>query len=160
CVAADSIAGLAFRDAERKTHINPRAEPMRDLDALPFPAWDLVDADAYRQAWQHAHGYFSWNIVSSRGCPYPCNWCAKPLYGDSYHVRSAHLVAEEMRRLKTTLAPDHIWFADDIFALSGRWTLEFAQAVEQRDARIPFKMQSRCDLMVRDTVDALARAGC
>ena len=65
-----------------------------------------------------------------------------------------------MLALKTTVAPDQIWFADDIFALSGEWTREFAEAVEELDARIPFKMQSRCDLMTRDTVDALQRAGC
>ncbi len=34
-----------------------------------------------------AHGYFSLNMVSSRGCPYRCNWCAKPIYGNSYHAR-------------------------------------------------------------------------
>jgi radical SAM superfamily enzyme YgiQ (UPF0313 family) len=58
------------------------------------------------------------------------------------------------------LAPDHIWFADDIFALSAPWTREFAEEVERLGARIPFKMQSRCDLMTRDTVEALGRAGC
>jgi radical SAM superfamily enzyme YgiQ (UPF0313 family) len=99
-------------------------------------------------------------MVSSRGCPYRCNWCAKPIYGNNYHARSARLVAEEMRRVKTMLAPDRIWFADDIFALSARWTREFADAVDELDARIPFKMQSRCDLMTRDTVAALAHAGC
>src|ERR1700704_4681943 len=65
-----------------------------------------------------------------------------------------------MQYLKRTFKPDHIWFADDIFALSVQWTLEFADTVEALDARIPFKMQSRCDLMTRDTVDALRRAGC
>jgi radical SAM superfamily enzyme YgiQ (UPF0313 family) len=160
CVAANGIAGIAYRGEDHQIRINPRAAAIDDLDALPFPAWDLVDGDAYRQAWTRAHGYFSWNIVSSRGCPYRCNWCAKPIHGNQYHVRSPRLVAEEMRSIKTTLAPDHIWFADDIFALSGRWTRDFALAVEELDARIPFKMQSRCDLMVRDTVDALARAGC
>jgi radical SAM superfamily enzyme YgiQ (UPF0313 family) len=133
---------------------------MRDLDALPLPAWDLIDAAAYRQAWVAAHGYFSLNMVSSRGCPYSCNWCSKPIYGDTYHFQSPLRVAEEMRFLKRTLAPDHVWFADDIFALPAHWTLEFAEAVEALDARIPFKMQSRCDLMTRPTVGALQRAGC
>src|SRR5262249_33488133 len=59
-----------------------------------------------------------------------------------------------------SFAPDHIWFADDIFALSAQWTARFAAAVEALDARIPFKMQSRCDLMTRGTVEALHRAGC
>jgi len=62
--------------------------------------------------------------------------------------------------LKRTFAPDHIWFADDIFALPVHWTLEFAEAVAALDARIPFKMQSRCDLMTRGTVGALRNAGC
>jgi radical SAM superfamily enzyme YgiQ (UPF0313 family) len=65
-----------------------------------------------------------------------------------------------MRHLKMQYAPDHIWFADDIFALSPRWTSEFADAVERLEAQIPFKMQSRCDLMTRETVADLRRAGC
>ena len=99
-------------------------------------------------------------MVSSRGCPYRCNWCAKPIYGNRYHARSPVSVASEMRYLKARFQPDHIWFADDIFALSPKWTLAFADAVERLDAQVPFKMQSRCDLMTRDTVEALRRAGC
>jgi radical SAM superfamily enzyme YgiQ (UPF0313 family) len=62
--------------------------------------------------------------------------------------------------LKRTFCPDHIWFADDIFSISNRWTSEFTSAIEQSEAQIPFKMQSRCDLMTRNTVEALKRAGC
>jgi radical SAM superfamily enzyme YgiQ (UPF0313 family) len=65
-----------------------------------------------------------------------------------------------MLHLKRAFHPDHIWFADDIFALSPAWAADFANAVESLDARIPFKMQSRCDLMTRDTVVSLKRAGC
>jgi anaerobic magnesium-protoporphyrin IX monomethyl ester cyclase len=98
--------------------------------------------------------------VSSRGCPYRCNWCSKPIWGDTYHCRSARLVAAEMHEVKQRFHPDHLWFADNIFALSPHWTREFADAVESLDARIPFKMQSRCDLMTRETVEDLRRAGC
>jgi anaerobic magnesium-protoporphyrin IX monomethyl ester cyclase len=133
---------------------------MTDLDALPLPAWELVDIEHYRRAWVETHGFFSLNMASSRGCPYRCNWCAKPIYGQNYHCRSAQSVAAELLHLKTTFAPDRIWFADDIFALSPRWTEEFATAVEELGARVPFKMQSRCDLMTRNTVATLKRAGC
>jgi anaerobic magnesium-protoporphyrin IX monomethyl ester cyclase len=139
---------------------DPPRTPPAELDSLPMPAWDLIDAAPYRDAWQQAHGYFSLNLVSSRGCPYRCNWCAKPIWGDSYRSRSARLVAEELREVKRRFAPAHIWFADDIFALSQQWTHEFAEAVEELDAKIPFKMQSRCDLMTRETVADLRRAGC
>jgi radical SAM superfamily enzyme YgiQ (UPF0313 family) len=116
--------------------------------------------DGYCAAWRRAHGYFSLNVVSSRGCPYRCNWCSKPIWGDAYHVRTPRSVAEELLSVKLRYSPDHIWFADDIFALSSRWTAEFAAAVQVLGARIPFKMQSRCDLMTRDTVRHLRQSGC
>lgn len=155
------IAGLAWRDGQtRAIHTNPRRELARDLDALPAPAWDLIDVNEYRAAWRKAHGYFSLNLVASRGCPYRCNWCAKPIYGNSYHTASPGRIASEMADLKAAYNPDRIWFADDIFSLSASWTTAFADAVEAADARVPFKMQSRCDLMTRPTVSALRRAGC
>lgn len=158
---AAGIAGLVYKSHTDGTPHYNRPRPLStDLNSLPLPAWDLVEVDLYRSAWQRAHGYFSLNMVSSRGCPFRCNWCAKPVYGNSYRVRQAHHVAEEMRLLKTKLAPNHIWFADDIFALSGKWAAEFAEAVASRDAQIPFKIQSRCDLMTRGTVAALKQAGC
>ncbi len=134
--------------------------PRVAIDSLPDAAWDLVDIDEYRRAWQQAHGYFSINLVSSRGCPYRCNWCAKPVFGSSYSFRSPERLAREMAQVKNELGAEHVWFADDIFALSPQWTRTFADAVEQAGAQLPFKMQSRCDLMTRDTVAALKRAGC
>ena len=155
----ETIAGLAFR-CERGVHRNAQRSLRKNLDTLPGPAWHLVDVERYRAAWNEAHGMFSLNMASSRGCPYRCNWCAKPIYGSSYNVRSPRAVAEEMLFLKHTYQPDQIWFADDIFALSPRWTEEFANTVESLDARVPFRMQSRCNLMTRNTVGALRRAGC
>jgi anaerobic magnesium-protoporphyrin IX monomethyl ester cyclase len=160
-VSIGQIEGLAYRRRANGEVVYNRPRRLRtDLDTLPGPAWDLVDIERYRSAWMRAHGYFALNMVSSRGCPYRCNWCAKPIWGNNYHVRSPRMVAQEMLRLKREYRPDRVWFADDIFALSGRWTEEFAQATAELGARIPFKMQSRCDLMTRDTAGALARAGC
>jgi anaerobic magnesium-protoporphyrin IX monomethyl ester cyclase len=137
-----------------------RGHRITSLDALPDAAWDLIDMAAYRCEWMKAHRHFSLNLVSSRGCPYRCNWCAKPVFGSTYQFRSPERVAREMLRLKTEFGAEHIWFADDIFALSPQWTRTFADAVDRLGAALPFKMQSRCDLMTRDTVGALRRAGC
>lgn len=153
--------GTATWDSHRRAvaHHGLRP-PIRDLDTLPAPAWDLLDVEPYRAAWLAAHGYFSMNLVASRGCPYRCNWCAKPLYGSSYRHYSPDRIASEMEGIERRFRPDHLWFADDIFGLSSKWTAEFAECVERRNARIDFKIQSRCDLMTRPTVDALQRAGC
>jgi anaerobic magnesium-protoporphyrin IX monomethyl ester cyclase len=163
----EEIAGLVFPvemvDGRHPLQPMPvrrtaRRASLESLDGLPFPAWDLVDVERYRRAWAAAHGRLSWNAVTSRGCPYGCNWCAKPLFGRRYVQRSAALVAEEMRLLRAQVGPDHVWFSDDIFGLTPAWIEEFAAEVGKRDARIPFMMQSRVNLMTPRTVAALADA--
>ena len=155
------IDGITFLHPETQELVRtPHRSLMRDLNQLPMPARDLVDMEQYATAWRSAHGCFSLNIVSSRGCPYRCNWCAKPIYGDHFSLRSPVSVAEEMRAIKHNHGADHLWFADDIFGLKPNWVREFASEVERLDAAIPFKMQSRVDLMTPRTVHALRRAGC
>lgn len=157
----EHIPGLAYLHKDTNELVRTeRRGLMRDLDQLAFPSRDLVDTSQYRSAWKSAHGYFSLNIVGSRGCPYRCNWCAKPIYGDSFSVRSAEMVAQEMRQLKYEFGAEHLWFADDIFGLRPKWVRELAAAVERLDAAVPFKMQSRVDLMTADYVSSLRRAGC
>jgi radical SAM superfamily enzyme YgiQ (UPF0313 family) len=128
-------------------------------DQLSSPARDLVSLDAYRRAWTHAHGYFSTNMVASRGCPFQCNWCAKPISGNRYQLRSARAVAEEMALLKSH-GVEHVWFGDDVFALNRHWVKQLAEQVTELDAALPFKIQSRADLMHEETVLALKTAGC
>jgi radical SAM superfamily enzyme YgiQ (UPF0313 family) len=127
---------------------------------LPCAARDLIDLEPYRRAWIEAHGYFSTNVVSSRGCPYHCNWCAKPISGNRFQLRAPEEVAAEIRELKTIFGVEHIWFGDDVFALDRHWVQEFANAVESHGEVVPFKIQSRADLMSDATVSALKRAGC
>ncbi len=154
-----NIAGIVLPDGDKRMCHTARRGNQHGLDKLPLPAWDLVDAEAYREAWTGAHDRFSWNMVSSRGCPYACNWCAKPIFGRGYEQRSARMVARELRSLKERVNPDHVWFADDIFGLTTGWLQDFAQEVARLDARTPFMMQSRVNLMKPAAVAALAEAG-
>jgi anaerobic magnesium-protoporphyrin IX monomethyl ester cyclase len=130
--------------------------PQRELDALPLPAWDLLDIDGYRRAWG---GRLSWNIAASRGCPFACNWCAKPTFGRRYTVRSPENVVAEMAALKREIAPAHLWFTDDILGLDPDWIDAFAAEIERRDVAIPFTMQSRVNLITPRVAAALAKAG-
>jgi len=159
--SVDEICGLTYFD--RKSNLPARTPPrplMRDLDLLPLPSRELVDMERYRQVWKKAHGFFSLNLVASRGCPYRCNWCAKPIYGDSFHARAPENVAGEMLELREKFGADHLWFADDLFGASDRWVRDLAEHVERRAAAVPFKMQSRVDLMKESTAGLLRRAGC
>ncbi len=132
----------------------------RHPDVFGLPARDLIDVDAYRQLWLAHHGEFSLNMVSTRGCPYSCNWCAKPIWGQRYSMRTPGAVADEMVQLRHQHAPDHVWFADDVFGLRSDWLAAFADRVTEGGGAVPFTIQSRCDLMNDEAVDALARSGC
>src|SRR4029077_15320171 len=158
---AQTIAGLSFRPAGADDIVvTPRRPDIADLDALPPPAWDLVDIDRYRDIWITRHGYYSMNMATSRGCPYHCNWCAKPICGQRYNVRSPESVVGELRWLKESYRPDHIWFVDDILGLKPGWIQRFADCVERDSVQTPFKSLGRVDLLLRaDTIDALRRAG-
>jgi anaerobic magnesium-protoporphyrin IX monomethyl ester cyclase len=155
-----AIPGLAYLLAGsiRKTDRRP---VMTQLDALPLPAWDLVDMDQYKQVWLNAQGYFALNLSTTRGCPFKCNWCAKPIYGNRYNARSAAHVVQELKYLKARYQFDYVWFCDDIFGLKPNWIKEFAALVQQEGLRFKFKIQSRADLLLQDNnIKALAQAGC
>jgi len=139
---------------------SPPQRGLRDLSRFPGPAWDLVEMEPYRRIWRDNHGYFSLNMMTTRGCPYRCNWCAKPIHGRRYDVRDPADVARELHRLKQDARPDHIWFTDDIFGLKPHWVAQFADQVVALDCVTPFKIQARADLMKPALVADLARAGC
>jgi radical SAM superfamily enzyme YgiQ (UPF0313 family) len=155
------IAGVIHLDAEGKlvqsSVKSPRNAHWKDL---PKPARELIDLEPYREAWVSAHGHFSTSVVASRGCPYRCNWCAKPISGNKFQLRVPELVADEIRELKEVYGVQHIWFGDDIFALNQHWVQQFADEIEVRACELPFKIQSRADLMSEETVANLKRAGC
>ena len=154
------IAGLSWQMNGVPVRTPPR-KVMSDLDCMPLPAWDLVNMEDYRSIWMRHHGYFSLNISTTRGCPFKCNWCAKPIYGNRYHARSPKHVVEEIRFLKDRYSFDHIWMCDDIFGLKPGWVHEFGRLVGEEGLSFRFKIQSRADLLMQENyVKALALAGC
>ena len=154
------IPGLAFRQNDYFIKTTKRLV-LKDLDSLPLPAWDLVDIKPYRESWLKNAGYFSMNIGTTRGCPFKCNWCAKPIYGNRYNSRSTQHVVQELKMLKEKFQFDHIWFCDDIFGLRPGWVNEFADLVQKEELHFKFKIQARADLLLQENyVRNLARAGC
>jgi anaerobic magnesium-protoporphyrin IX monomethyl ester cyclase len=159
---AQEIPGVATLRCFGSKEVLEKRVPARarEFAGFPPPARDLIDFSKYREAWIAAHGTFSLNLIASRGCPFRCNWCAKPIFGDTFHARPASEVAEEMRFLKEVYGAEHLWFADDIFALNRHWTQQLAREVEKRNSAVPFKIQARADLLTAETTQALKRAGC
>jgi anaerobic magnesium-protoporphyrin IX monomethyl ester cyclase len=155
----ESIAGLAFRKDGKTIKTSPR-QILKELDTLPLPAWDLVNIDDYRDIWLAHNKHFSLNIATTRGCPFKCNWCAKPIYGNRYNVRSPKNVIDEIVFLQKSFGVNHFWMCDDIFGLKPGWVQEFRDLVKKNKLTFKYKIQSRVDLLSQeDTIEALAQSG-
>ena len=153
------ISGIKFLDNGEVKSTGARPV-LRDLDSLPMAAWDLVDIQSYKSIWLKHHGRFSLNIATTRGCPFKCNWCAKPIYGNRYNSRSAEKVAEEIEYLTTNYGATHFWMCDDIFGLKPGFPQAFEQEVSKRGLGFKYMIQSRADLLLQeDTMQVMANSG-
>jgi len=153
------IKGLTYRKDTEIINTGKR-EIITDLDSLPQPAWDLIQIEKYKKIWLENHGYFSLNVATTRGCPFKCNWCAKPIYGNRYNSRSPEKVVDEIELLVNKYGANYIWFCDDIFGLRPGWVHKFKKLVKDRNIIFKYKIQSRVDLLLQeDTAEELAQSG-
>ena len=133
---------------------------LKSLDELPFPAWDLIDINSYKEIWKNSKQPFALNLATTRGCPYKCNWCAKPIYGQRYNSHSPKRVVEMITYLSKNHQVNRFWMCDDIFGLKPNWVQEFRDLLEKENLKISYYIQSRADLLLKeDTIDALAKSG-
>ena len=153
------VQGLVYISNQKEINTG-RRDILKELDSIPMPAWDLVDINSYKNIWLENHGFFSLNITTTRGCPFKCNWCAKPIYGNRYNTRSPENVVEEIMQLINNYSVDHFWVCDDIFGLKPGWVQRFRKLVKEKELKFTYKIQSRVDLLLEeDTIDALAESG-
>lgn len=154
----ETVQGIAY-SYKGEVKNNGRRPVIRDLDTLPQPAWDLVDVEAYKRAWTSKLP-FALNIATTRGCPYKCNWCAKPIYGNRYNSRSPERVVQEIKLLVESHGVTNFWMCDDIFGLKPNWVQNFDLLLKEESIKIEFKIQSRADLLLKEnTIDALVSSG-
>ncbi|MEZ4848831.1 MAG: radical SAM protein [Bacteroidia bacterium] len=119
-----------------------------------------MDIEPYREIWLKHHGRFALNIATTRGCPFKCNWCAKPIYGNRYNSRSPERVVNEIEFLVNQFGVDYFWMCDDIFGLKPGWVQEFRDLVKEKGLQFKYKIQSRVDLLLKeDTIEALVDSG-
>ncbi|MEN8928683.1 MAG: radical SAM protein [Flavobacteriales bacterium] len=155
----EDIKGICYFDKD-KIKNNGRRQVLKDLDLLPQAAWDLIDVESYKKAWTSKTQPFALNIATTRGCPYKCNWCAKPIYGNRYNSRSPRRVVEEINYLSNNFGVTNFWMCDDIFGLKPNWVQDFDIELKKSRLKISYKIQSRADLLLKeDNIDALVNSG-
>ncbi|MFT7250611.1 MAG: anaerobic magnesium-protoporphyrin IX monomethyl ester cyclase [Flavobacterium sp.] len=157
--SVESINGIVYKN-ESVIKVNPKRAVLQNLDELPLPAWDLVDINSYKEVWKQSKQEFTLNLATTRGCPYKCNWCAKPIYGNRYNAHSPEYIVKEIAYLKEQFGVTRFWMCDDIFGLKPNWVQELNVELKTNNLKISYYIQSRVDLLLKeDTIDVLAESG-
>lgn len=140
--------------------VRGKARPfLRDLDALPLPAWDLLDMEAYLSSWEARTGERRAAVLTSRGCPFDCSWCSKPTFGRGFRQQSPERVLDELEALHRRYQVDYVRFCDDVFGIQRAWLERLLAGMEERELGIRFECLARVDLLKPDLLEAMRAAG-
>jgi len=164
--ALEEVEGIWFRNQDGELVRTPPRTRFADLDALPFPALDLLDMRPYLARWHYLDcvdvGLRGTNLVTSRGCPFQCTYCQpclKLLFGSAIRHRSPENVVEELKRLRTRHGISSFFFHDDTLTIDRRRVLALCDAIRRADLEIAWGCNSRVDTLDRETLRAMKAAG-
>jgi len=155
------VAGVSYRQNGRVVH-NSARPPISDLDSLPFPAFHLVPFEKYNFTIEvPGHGPLpAVNVMTSRGCPFNCNFCATPInWGRHVRVRSPINVIQEIESLIQKYGARVIFFYDDTFNISLKRVEEIADLILERKLPIFWRCEVRLDLMTKPLLAKMRQAG-
>lgn len=104
------VKGIIYRASNNgeTRHTAPRGF-IQNLDSIPFPSRELFDNEAYKSYYKKNFGYTTTSIMTSRGCPFNCDFCSRPIFGNQFRTRSAINVVDEMEAVQA-LGYDRVWF--------------------------------------------------
>jgi anaerobic magnesium-protoporphyrin IX monomethyl ester cyclase len=154
------IKGIAYKD--KVTHEIKQTAPrslIDDLDKLPSPSRDLFDNTFYKDYYSGKFGYKTTAIMTSRGCPFTCDFCSRPIFGNEFRSRSASKIVDEIEEVISS-GYNRIWFADDCFTLNRNRLIEVCDEIINRRLKIGWECLSRVDTLDSETAYKMKQAGC
>lgn len=157
----NEIQGLIFREknADKEKIIQTDSRPfLEDMDALPFPARDLLDNSIYKSP---ETGNPLTVIQANRGCPSRCIFCpAGRLSGFKLRVRSPKNILMEVRECVERFGIREFLFNGDTFTIKKSWVLELCELIQKSKLDIRWGCNSRVDTFDIERARALKAAGC
>lgn len=157
--SVDSIRGLAHRDGDGMVQVNTRRDFAEDIDSLGLPDWGDLDFSRYLMPIKQRP--FSL-IGFSRGCPFPCKFCAAHMYGGSrLRKRSVESLIEEIEFNVSLGVRDFLFWAEHA-TLDKDFLDDFLEAIIKRGLhrRISWVCNSRVDSSSREMFVKMRKAGC
>lgn len=161
----NKINGLVFRNTDGAVVKNPNQALIKDINTIPFPAWDLVDLSKYP-----ARGYGTINginlenevrftVIFSRGCMGACTFCSSWIVWTGYRTRTGKNVADEIELLVKNHNAKHFWFCDDTLTGNREEMISFCKEIIKRKLKVAMMGNTRVDKVDEKLLSWMKKAG-
>jgi len=159
------ILGIAYRAADGRVLTTERRARRRDLDAIPWPAWDLMPIEEYLK---RGFGFGvnrgrSMPMMASRGCPYQCTFCSNPqMWTTRWIARDPDRLLDEMQHYQKVYGIENFDFYDLTAIVKKAWIVSFCRKIEERGMKFTWQLPSgtRSEAIDAEVAALLYRSGC
>ena len=154
----DNISGISYRTNGEVFSTTTRFANV-DMDSLPHLAYHLLPLRKYKPHPPHGRALPFAAIVTSRGCPYHCAYCSKPVFGSKFRAQSPERVVEEVAYLKGKFTVKELAFYDDVFTLNKKRAHAIADGIIEKGIRVHWTCETRVNLVDKELLRHIKQAG-
>lgn len=154
----EEIDGLCYRRGEQAVIRDKAMIP--DADSIPMPDYEAFPVEQYIRHNQLLRGIRGISMLVSRGCPFPCTFCAvHQTMGKKWRIKSPELLVQEIVTLRDRYQLEGIWFKDSIFNMNPSWTKEFCRLMIEGQVGLSWQANTRIDLVREEELKLMKEAG-
>jgi radical SAM superfamily enzyme YgiQ (UPF0313 family) len=155
-----ALQGCSVAGAEAVRTL-PTRTPMKDLNFIDFPAYDLLDFSKYMSDHYFGEQARYMTVFTTKGCPYNCSYCPYPFgFGERIIYRAPERVGADIERLVRVYGVEQILFRDQVFTLNKKHTRAVCEEIIQRKLSIRWICETRYDLLDEPLLDVMHESGC
>jgi radical SAM superfamily enzyme YgiQ (UPF0313 family) len=160
CKPLKGVKGVIYRE-NGEIVTNPKREHIKDINTIPFPAYELVrDFRLYRSSIFAAKKLPNSGIITMRGCPNACTYCDNTVFGHKIRFRSPENIADEIELLVKKYGIKEISFMDDTFTTKRDLVYQTFEILNKRNIKIPWTCVTRVDFVDKELLEFMKNNGC
>lgn len=149
------VPGIAFDKADGTRHTMPQPPLIKDLDRIPFPAWEMLPFERYAAMNKERLFY----IFTSRGCPFRCIFCQKELTGRGFRTRTVDNILDELQEIHDKYQPGNVLFIDELFTCQKKRVYDLCEGIIKRGLKLNMSCETRVDMIDYDMARTMKKAG-
>jgi anaerobic magnesium-protoporphyrin IX monomethyl ester cyclase len=155
----DKYPGIFVSRKGKKVDTAPRNLTEAEIKKLPIADRSYADHKKYQKFWNLKTGHSPATIMMTKGCPFDCDFCSKPIFGNKLRTREVTNVINEVLYIKS-LGYDQLWIADDCFTLNKDFLKDFCLTMIEKNVEMSWSCLSRVDSISKESIDLMHNAGC